>query len=216
MWDDFYNHEAVTFCSIHVTMSSTGHQESDHDDHTTTTPFGSSTSSSRLRRLDRLVIDQSSLLDEDDQIEYINQLNNYNRKQYHKYRKLIVYFYVAQIVAIMLFCFNSSDLHDKSLLFLTLISVLLNVITILGLEQKYLYNVTILERTFNLVQSISVLNLLISIEVIYVDLFKIKVYYFGALIVCNYALPRMHRSMFNQIGESVKELDKLKYKYKNV
>ena len=44
----------------------------------TTAATGTSTSSSRLRRLDKLVIDQSSLLDEDDQIEYINQLNTYN------------------------------------------------------------------------------------------------------------------------------------------
>ena len=41
----------------------------------TTAATGTSTSSSRLRRLDKLVIDQSSLLDKDDQIEYINQLN---------------------------------------------------------------------------------------------------------------------------------------------
>ncbi|CAK9682040.1 unnamed protein product [Candida parapsilosis] len=182
----------------------------------TTAATGTSTSSSRLRRLDKLVIDQSSLLDKDDQIEYINQLNTYNIKQYYKYRKYITCFYIAQVVIIVSFNFTNTNVHDKSLLLLTLISVLLNIISIQELQQKYQYNVTIFDKRFNFMQLTSLFNILVSFEVMYIDIFKIKIYYFAALIVCNYSLPKMHRSMFNQIDESVKELDKLKYKYKNV
>lgn len=188
----------------------------ENDCNSSTTATGTSSSSSRLRRLDKLVIDQSSLLDEDDQIEYINQLNRHNLNRFNKNRKLTTYFYIFQIVAIILVNFTNTDVHDKSLLLLTLISVLLNIITIQDLQQKYHYEMTIFGKTFDLVLIISLINILVSIEVIYIDLFKVKVYYFAALVVCNYLLPKMHQSTYNEIGASVKELDKLKYKYKNV
>ncbi|KAI5954148.1 hypothetical protein CANMA_004987 [Candida margitis] len=195
--------------------------DDDNDTNTTATETGtgasasSSSSSSRLRRLDKLVIDQSSLLDEDDQIDYINHLNNYNMNQYHKYRKLLIYFYIIQVVVIISLNFIKTDVHDKSLLLLALVSVVLNLISIQE-QQQHQYNITLFERTLNLMTLVSLTNVLVLIQVLYVDFIKAKVYYFAALSVCNYALPQMQRSTFNQIGEAVKELDRLKYKYKNV
>ncbi|KAI5959544.1 hypothetical protein KGF57_002069 [Candida theae] len=202
--------------SFVMSSSSIRDHGEEYDMSTGTIQTGASTSSSRLRRLDKLVLDQSSLLDEDDQMDYITQLSNYNLNQYHTYRKWIFYFYILQIVIIVLLNFISTDVHNKLLLLLIFLSVSLHVVSIQELPRKYHYNVTILGKKVDVVSFISVINVVISAEVGYLDFFKIKVYYFGVLMICNILLPRMHRSMFDQIDKSVKELDKLKYKYKNV
>ena len=180
----------------------------------TNTSANTSTSSSRLRKFDKLLIDQSSstLLDEDDQIEYINELNKYNYAQYEKSKKSLIYLYIIQIIAIIalhIFKLHPKEVQSNTLLLLPQLLLLLSIsINLIG--------------TFKILELrkwkkwLMIVNILLMLQVTWIDLTNIKVYYYAILTWFDFAMPYLFRYWYELMDSAVEELGKLKYKYKNV
>ncbi|KAI3405768.1 hypothetical protein KGF56_001375 [Candida oxycetoniae] len=170
----------------------------------------SSSSGSRLRKLDKLVLDQSSsaLLDEEDQIEYIKELSIYNQEQYSKRKRQLIYLYIIEIITITVISLKyrnaAADLDNLTSLLL-LLNICLNIIT--TIEPPF--------QIRKLHKWITVISGLISLQIIWMDLTKKQVYYFAVLSSLNWSLPILFKYWFQEIGESVEDLNQLKYKYKS-
>ncbi|KAI5951454.1 hypothetical protein KGF54_004528 [Candida jiufengensis] len=175
-------------------------------------------SKSRLRKFDKLIINQSSYMDEDDQIEYIKELNKYNNEQYVKYKIYLVIYYGFQILTIIFMNFkiknDNNPIQSKVILVLFLISIILNLVQV---TSKSI--ITKLNSFLQLL--IKMLSIVINLQILYfiyhnseINLNSQKGIFI--LIILNFILPYFHEFSFNSINQSVNELNDLKYKYKNV
>ncbi|CAI5756698.1 unnamed protein product [Candida verbasci] len=154
-------------------------------------------SASRLRKLDKSIIEQSNLLDEDDQTEYINQLNTYNQTTYITYINYLSYLYILEIVLILLLVITASKLIN----ILLLLSVTLSYI-LLKLKTDY-------DRIVQNVNYVMVLQLGILGVARHEFLYLV-------LPVFNITAPWVYKYWNNDFADQVDQLNRLKYKYKNV
>ncbi|KAG7665505.1 uncharacterized protein J8A68_000907 [[Candida] subhashii] len=160
---------------------------------------------SRLRKVDKSILEQSSsepvLLDTEDQTNLINNLSISNQQTYDKYVKYLSYLYIIQIMAIITIQFLTKP---KLITLLILLSIALSVINIKFPNYYSTY--------------VKYMNWGICIQCIVLLVMKIKEdrEIFCILPVFNNISVWCFRNWFEDMIQHVDQLDKLKYKFKNV
>ncbi|CAK9435455.1 uncharacterized protein LODBEIA_P01820 [Lodderomyces beijingensis] len=175
--------------------------ENEHNEHCGTT------TTSRLRKFDKQLLDQAaptSYMDEDDQIEYIHTLNLYNLQQYMLYMRWVMYLYTVEIIATIATQLVAKEAHIVNLLFL--LGICLNIICIIQLPRDLI----------KFKKWIVVVTAVITLQVAWIDVVVQPRYYMAGLSLVNFVMPRLFQRWFESVGESVEQLNGLKYKYKNV
>ncbi|KAL6452511.1 hypothetical protein SBY92_001770 [Candida maltosa Xu316] len=151
--------------------------------------------SSRLRKLDKTILSQTSeLIDIDDQTDLIDTLTSENLQTYKTYVRYLTILYLIQIGVLFIL---PKSVHYE----LFTISILLNII---NTNYRKYYKV------------LMVVNGFISLQLTYIGYVEQGEYWFIVLPWFNYLTPLVFLYWFKNMNESVLELEKLKYEYKNV
>ncbi|CUM49106.1 unnamed protein product [Debaryomyces fabryi] len=149
---------------------------------------------SRVRKVDRNILDDSSYLDIDDQEQLIREFSEGNRGFYKMYSRVLMIFEVVQVIVVMVM----NKVSRIPMMSAVLASIVLSLVELTEFEYRRVV------RGTNVV--------VVVVLLYYVDLEHL-VYVLPAInLGCNYYLTRSHQYLARDIGG----LDGMKYKFKSV
>lgn len=149
---------------------------------------------SRVRKVDRNILDDSSYLDIDDQEQLIREFSEGNRGFYKMYGRVLMIFEVVQVIVVMVM----NKVSRIPMMSAVLASIVLSLVELTEFEYRRVV------RGTNVV--------VVVVLLYYVDLEHL-VYVLPAInLGCNYYLTRSHQYLARDIGG----LDGMKYKFKSV
>lgn len=149
---------------------------------------------SRVRKVDRHILDDSSYLDIDDQEELLRQFSEGNQGFYKMYSRVLMIFEVVQVIVVMVL----NKVSPIPMMSAVLASIILSLVELTEFEYRWAVRGT---------------NVVVVVLLLYHVDWEHLVYVLPAInLVCNYYLTRTHRYLARDIGG----LDELKYKFKSV
>mmetsp|Transcript_2098 Transcript_2098/g.2045 ORF Transcript_2098/g.2045 Transcript_2098/m.2045 type:complete len:151 (+) Transcript_2098:106-558(+) len=149
---------------------------------------------SRVRKVDRTILDESSYLDIDEQEELIREFSEGNRGFYKMYSQALMIFEITQVIVVMVM----NKVSRMPMISAVLASILLSLVELTEFEYR---------------QAVRGANVVVVVVLLYYVDLEHLVYVLPAInLGCNYYLTRSYRYLAKDIGG----LDRMKYKFKSV
>lgn len=149
---------------------------------------------SRVRKVDRHILDDSNYLDTDDQEELLRQFSEGNQGFYKMYSRVLMIFEVVQVIVVMVL----NKVSPIPMMSAVLASIVLSLVELTEFEFR---------------RPVRVANVVVVLLLLYHVDREHLVYVLPAInLGCNYYLTRSHQYLARDIGG----LDGLKYKFKSV